>query len=321
MNIDELHLVIAAAALAPSIHNTQPWRFAVTAEGALEVFADRERQLRVVDAAGRQLLVSCGGAIEFARLAVRGLGRDCAVALLPEGPPDLLARLTPGEAHSPSATETALVDAMSARHTDRGPYDDKRLPAQLLDQLRIGVEVYGLWLRHIDLPVDRVVVTGALADAERRQASNPAYAEELARWTSRRTRTDGFAEPAPQWPGDRVSDVPLRDFSGHDQHRHPEAGNPPTVERDTLVLLGSVDDDRGTHLATGRALAWLLLRLAVSGVAAQPLGQVFDDATGRARLGRDLRLIGHPQFLLRLGYGHAHEQTSRRGVPEVLATH
>ncbi len=321
MNPDELHLVIAAASLAPSIHNTQPWRFVTTPDGALEVHADRERQLTVVDADGRQLLVSCGAAAEFGWLAVRGMGRACALDLTPDAQDrDFVARLTPGAPLPTTAAEKALVDAMSVRHTDRGPYDSTRPPAQLLDELRIGVETYGLWLRQIDLPVDRVVVTGALADAERRQASDPAYVEELTRWTSRRTRTDGFADPAPQWPADRVSDVPLRDFSGHDEHRHTESGEPPTVERDTLVLLGSIGDDAAMHVATGRALGWLLLRLAASGVAAQPLGQVFDDMEGRVRLGRDLRLIGYPQFLLRLGYGHAAEQTSRRAVNEVLTT-
>jgi menaquinone-dependent protoporphyrinogen IX oxidase len=322
MNTEELHLVIAAASLAPSIHNTQPWRFSVTADGALDVFADRERQLRVIDADARQLLVSCGGAIEFARLAVRGLGRTCALELLPDrANSDLLARLTPGAAAPPTPAESALVDAMSLRHTDRGPYDDTRVPAQVLDEARVGVETYGLWLRQIDLPVDRVVVNGALSDAERRQASDPAYAAEMRRWTNRPAREDGFAEPAPQWPVDRVSDVPLRDFSGNDTHRHAAAGDPPRVERDALVLLGSIADDAATHVATGRALAWLLLRLTAAGLAAQPLGQAFDDLEGRVRLGRDLRLIGYPQFLLRVGYGHASEQTARRGLNDVLAPH
>jgi len=321
MDIEQLHLVIGAASLAPSIHNTQPWRFAVSADGALEVRADRDRQLSVIDADGRQMLVSCGAAVEFARLAVRGMGFACALDLAPDRDDlDFVARLTPGAPAAPSPAETALVAAMSARHTDRGPYDDTKVPAQLLDELRVGVETYGLWLRQIDLPVDRVVVTGALADAEHRQASDPAYVEEVARWTHRPARTDGFAEPAPQWPVDRVSDVPLRDFSGHDEHRHTQAGDPPAVERDTLVLLGSIGDDATTHVATGRALAWLLLRLAVATVSSQPLGQVFDDIEARARLGRDLRLIGYPQFLLRLGYGHAPAQAARRGVGDVLTS-
>src|SRR5207245_204980 len=128
--------------------------------------------------------------------------------------------------------------------------------------------------------------------AERRLASNPDYLDELRRWTHRPGRDDGIAEPPPEWPSDRVSDVPLRDFTGTGRHRVPGGpGRPPTVERDTLVLLGSVPDDAYSHIETGRAMAWLLLRITVEGLSAQPLGQALDDAEGRHQLATDLRLI------------------------------
>ena len=319
MDREHLQLVMGTAARAPSVHNTQPWRFTITEDGALEVRADRARQLTTMDPSARQLLVSCGGAVEFARLAIRAAGYTCAVDVLPASDePELVAVLTPGVASPATLEELALTDAIARRHTDRGPYDDTQLPPGLLDELRDGVERYGMWLRHIDLPVDRVIVVGALSDSERRLAADPSYAEELDRWTSRPGHSDGLIEAPPVWPHDRVSDVPLRDFSGRGLQRRPESGAPPIVERDTLVLLGSVGDDAAAHVATGRAVAWLLLRITVSGLAGQPLGQAFDDVSGRVRLGSDLRLIGYPQFLLRLGYGHAATRTARRSVEDAL---
>ena len=319
MDSDELRRVIGVASLAPSVHNTQPWLFTVTADGNLEVRADPSRQLLALDPRARQLLVSCGGAIEFARLAIRAAGTACAVELLPDpGDPLLLAVLRPGAESAGTLEEVALVDAATRRHTDRGPYADGVLPPSLLDELRTGVEQYGLWLRHIDLPVDRVIVIGALSDAEQRLTADPAYVDELHRWTTGEPAEDGIHHAPPLWPADRVSDVPLRDFTAQGVHRSTGTGEPPVVERDTLVLLGSVVDDADAHIATGRALAWLLLRITVSGIAGQPLGQAFDDLAGRVRLGSDLRLIGYPQFLLRLGYGHASEHTARRQIEDVL---
>ncbi len=66
-----LALVHAAgrATLAPSIHNTQPWRFEVH-DGRLDVYADRSRGLPIIDPSGRQLAISCGAAIFAARLAL-----------------------------------------------------------------------------------------------------------------------------------------------------------------------------------------------------------------------------------------------------------
>src|SRR6516225_3631402 len=64
--------LITAAARAPSVHNTQPWRFRVGPE-AVELWTDPRRKLRA-DPSGREMLISCGAALFGLRLAVRSLG-------------------------------------------------------------------------------------------------------------------------------------------------------------------------------------------------------------------------------------------------------
>src|SRR5215475_8763666 len=59
---------LQAATAAPSVHNSQPWRF--RADHGIEVFADRRRHLRAIDPGGRELLVSLGAAILNLRLAI-----------------------------------------------------------------------------------------------------------------------------------------------------------------------------------------------------------------------------------------------------------
>ena len=115
------------------------------------------------------------------------------------------------------------------------------------------------------------------------------------------------------WTPDRVSDVPLRDFAGGGRHPLPQDTDaPPVVERDTLVLIGSDDDSPLGWLRSGRSLALVLLVLTDAGVASQPLGPVVDVPATRARLQRGLGLLGHPQLLLRIGYGHGAPTTGRR---------
>src|SRR5690242_4716936 len=70
---DRLRAALGYAVLAPSSHNTQPWRFALR-EDSVEVYADRSRALRVVDPDGRELAISCGAALFHLRLAMRALG-------------------------------------------------------------------------------------------------------------------------------------------------------------------------------------------------------------------------------------------------------
>jgi hypothetical protein len=69
----ELMRCVHAATLAPSLHNSQPWRFRLMGE-AVEVYADRHRQLEVLDPDGRELMVSVGAAVFTLRLALR---RSC----------------------------------------------------------------------------------------------------------------------------------------------------------------------------------------------------------------------------------------------------
>jgi hypothetical protein len=61
--------LITTAARAPSVHNTEPWRFKVSSH-AIELYADPRRKLHV-DPAGREMLISCGAALFGLRLAAR----------------------------------------------------------------------------------------------------------------------------------------------------------------------------------------------------------------------------------------------------------
>src|SRR5271166_2317279 len=85
--------VVAKAVWAPSIHNTQPWRF--TAGGQqISLHADAGRQLAVADPDGREMLISCGAALFNVRLALRSLGYVPETSVLPDpGQPALVARV------------------------------------------------------------------------------------------------------------------------------------------------------------------------------------------------------------------------------------
>ncbi len=82
-----------AALRAPSIFNTQPWRWRLT-DDAAELRVDRGRQLNVVDPDGRFMVLSCGIALDHARTALAAAGFEAAVERFPDpDEPDLLARL------------------------------------------------------------------------------------------------------------------------------------------------------------------------------------------------------------------------------------
>ena len=89
---DTLAAILESATLAPSSHNTQPWRFEL-GETGISLFADRLRALPVNDPDDRELTISCGCALFNLRIAAAHAGFNTECQLLPDpGDEDLLDR-------------------------------------------------------------------------------------------------------------------------------------------------------------------------------------------------------------------------------------
>src|SRR5215510_9043284 len=161
--------MLATAARAPSVHNTQPWRFAVGTH-AIDLYADPARKLRY-DRAGREMLISCGAALFGLRLAVRELGYLPAVSLFPEpSRTGLLARVTLGPKAPVTAMERRMLAALPHRHTHRREFDPGELPASLLAGLQHDALAEGATLALIDGPGKYAKLAALAAEAARMQA-------------------------------------------------------------------------------------------------------------------------------------------------------
>ena len=330
MDEQDWQQVVAAATRAPSIHNTQPWRFVATSD-RLEVFLDRERALPVLDPTGRQQVISCGSAIEFAVVALADLGHGAEVDLLPdEGDPDHLATVHVTGSRSASEEDHALAAAIPRRHTVRSAFQPQAVPDELVDRLQRAAAEQGTWVKSITRSEEEVATVFLISRAEEMEQGDPAYMAELQSWM----RTDPAAVdgvPVEAVPADdprtRPSNWLIRDFAAgqREQHEFLEPGDPaappPDVERPSVVLMGTEGDDRYAWVLAGRALGRVLLLATAAGLAASPLTQALDWPATRTRLQSRLSLVGHPQMLLRMGYPTESASavvSGRRPVAEVL---
>ena len=129
-----LRSVIALAVRAPSIHNSQPWRW-VTGERSVHLFADSGRHLPATDPDSRDLRVSCGAALHHVRVAFAAEGWATTVHRLPNpAQPTHLAAVECSR-RAATAEDIALVAAISHRRTNRRRFSSWSVPGTLLATL------------------------------------------------------------------------------------------------------------------------------------------------------------------------------------------
>ncbi|MGB1836981.1 nitroreductase family protein, partial [Marinobacter adhaerens] len=114
---DTLAAILESATLAPSSHNTQPWRFELGQTG-ISLFADRLRALPVNDPDDRELTISCGCALFNLRIAAAHAGFNTECQLLPDpGDEDLLATVSFTPVSGEEGRQTELFRAIARRRT------------------------------------------------------------------------------------------------------------------------------------------------------------------------------------------------------------
>ena len=304
---EQASYLIAVAARAPSVHNTQPWRFTVGTD-AIELHADLSRKL-LVDPVGREMLISCGAALFGLRLAVRSLGYLPAVELLPEpGRLRFLARVRLGAEVPMTAIERKMLEAVPHRHTHRGPFQPGPLPAGLLPALQHDAVAEGATLTFVDTERAYRKLEDIVAGTSRRQDADPVVQADVRRWSreaSSRARDGVPAQAFPAAPGHEAGRLPQRDFDlGRGFGLLTGDGAPAEV---TAVLL-THGDGRADWLRAGQALQRMLLHAASKWVFASLHTQPLEAATIRSLIKTRLALPGSPQMLLQLGVARTTRQ-------------
>ena len=306
--------LLHAATLAPSMHNTQPWRFRVLWDiETIELYADPDRMLPRSDPHGRAVHIACGAALFNLRVAAAMAGRLAVARLLPEpAEPLLLATVRLGGQHRPDEADRDMYAAIAARHTNRGPYSGRPVPPGVLAELVAAAQLEGATLT---LPDDDEAhrLLRLIADAETDLTGDAAYQEELARWVGGERDKDGIPGSA-TGPRDPRGSTPVRNLlPGH------TTGYAWFEERPQLAVLSTATSTKLDWLRAGQAMQRVLLTATQHGIATSPLTQPLE--TGDAWQVRDPAFgRGTPQLILRIGYGLPAPATPRRPIHDVLDT-
>jgi hypothetical protein len=316
-----LHDAIGRALLAPSVHNTQPWRFVLYPD-RMEILADRSRQLAVLDPTGRQLHLSVGCALLNARVSLAAQGRTVNVRRLPDGDrPDLVARIElDGEGHGdPVDSALAALDpVVGLRQTNRRRFADDRVPDDLVAILVSVAKAEGAQLLPVVSPDDRRALARLSQKADAEQITNPAYRAEIRAWTTDDpARRDGVrAAVVPHVDGTAGDEVPIRDFDTQGSGWLPAETRSSASQ--CLLLLGTYSDNPEAWIRAGEALERVWLEITRAGYVASLFTQVIEVGALRVQLRDELRLGMHPHVVLRVGRAPVTAASMRRHIDELV---
>jgi nitroreductase len=312
--------LVRQATLAPSGHNTQPWKFAANAH-VVRIYPDLTRRLPVVDPDDHALYISLGCALENLVVAASASRLTTEVR---HGPDFLEVTLAPnGPGH-----QTALADAIPQRQSNRQLYDGRSVPGEHLQKLLAANELDGIdvvAVRTNDAPIEPIIAL--VKEANRLQFEDERFVNELIEWIrfSRKevNRThDGLTAsalgfpPIPRWLGRFIMKklvTPKAEAKKCEK----------AIRSSSLVLLFIArTNDRKHWVDLGRAFERVALTAASLGIAHAHLNMPCEVPSVREKLAEHLGLQHgeQPLLLIRLGYARGVPHAPRRPVEEVLQT-
>jgi hypothetical protein len=307
MEADLLVRTAIFAGRAPSLHNSQPWRWLVDGD-VLDLWLEPARVLGMSDPDSRLAIVSCGSALHHARIDLAAAGWGCTVQRFPE-PDDVghLARIRLARRIPVEPGPLRLVRAAARRHTDRRSTPSAPLDYDKLRSIRTAVCREGT-----DLRLLRPGQIFALARASDRarviEADDPDCQLELAHWIG-----DAPA-PGTGVPRDALPTGPLTGTAPGRMFRRPgvdligESHHHASV----FAILHGPGDEPANWLAAGEALSagWLVATdLAVSVL---PLSIVVEVAGSRNMVQRLLGGYELAYLVLRFATADPHADQSPR---------
>ncbi|MEU4605424.1 hypothetical protein AB0F43_20775 [Kribbella sp. NPDC023972] len=311
---EQIDVLLRAAVAAPSMHNTQPWRFEVNGH-VIDIYLDGSRTLPAEDPSGRAMRIAAGTAAFNLRCAAAALDYGTWLGLAPDTEePDLLARIVLQPSSTPDEQLRALYAEIPRRHTSRDPIRTAPLAQTtrielVRSALAEGAELTWLSPEQIETVVDMFL------DTDLREIADWHRSAERAHWVGGNRTGDGIPSSA---LGPRASNyrTAFRDMGTRpaDRTRTQAAFE----KHPNLAVLSTTHDEPADQVAAGIALERVLLTATRHGVAASFLNQPLEYDDLRETVQRTTGKAGFADMVIRFGHARPTAATPRRPVEDFL---
>ncbi|MFG2041861.1 Acg family FMN-binding oxidoreductase [Dactylosporangium sp. NPDC048998] len=308
-----------AALHAPSVLNTQPWRWHIVDDTAM-LYADQRRRLHAMDSAGRLLVLSCGTALHHACVTLAADGVDFEVRPFPaDDDPDRLAEVRYRGEAQPSAEAQRMRRAIPLRRSDRRAFAGTAVPGEALGELRNAAERNGAHL-HLAWAHDLTGIALAAGRAALVQLADPAYRAELAAWI--RPPGEGHdGVPVDTLAPAGARPVPIRDFNATGMIPGASSDADLADREARYGIIVTDGDGPADWLTAGVALSAVLLTATADRLATSAMSDLVENEAARIMLRRTLGNVGYPEIGIRIGMpadGPMPPRAPRRPPAEVI---
>jgi len=312
---DQLNFLVRFAVLAPSSHNSQPWKFEV-GENQIIIRPDASRSLPRSDANRRQLFISLGCAIENLVVAADYYGFVTRVNYQNDGAIITLQRIR----QEPSQDKNHLILSIPKRHTNRNPYDNRMPDEQFLlwikdlavDEMRIDC----ITDQNIKNKIADIVITAGIAAMDSR-----GFRDELSHYVkSNITKANigmpgfGFGMPLPV---SLLAPFMLRRFNMSKLSRKQDEK---LLKEHTpmIVIISTKEDDMKAWMQAGQRYEHIALAAEKEGMNTAPMAAAIQIGESYQELQNTLNTPFRPQVFFRLGYASQSTPHSPRIVSEEI---
>ncbi len=311
---EKLKFLLNYAILAPSLHNTQPWKFTVRGS-EVRVLVDRNRQLRVADPDARELYISVGCALENILTAATYFGLSTALTYFPD-PKDEIGVATiifEDVGSKASLADQERFHAIPLRHTNRQTYANKPLNERDVQHLQACLNEKNVTLTVTDDPVTKQEIDSLVISADITQFADPDYRDELNNWISQ-------GEFGYRWLIARMGQLAATYIDSH--HKPTKANADIVLNAPLLGLLSTSSNDRLAQIQTGQVFERIALNATTLNIGLQPLSQILQVSDLKPAVSKLFPgAAAAPQMAFRLGYTDvAQDATAREQVDKVTTS-
>lgn len=310
--LSKIKFILRYAVMAPSSHNTQPWKFKISSN-QIWLYLDSTRTLPISDPTLRESYISLGACIANLFVALAYFGFRTKVKYFPKNADYLIAKI---EVESYGKTD---MDLNKLFHSIKKRYSDRSIYKQKLVSEKILSEIVGL--SHEDLTVTVVTekklkekIADLVAAGSSSIMKNEEFRNELSKWLRHNFTMQAFGMPGENFGMNDIQSIiaPLliKNFDlSSDQMEHDRKA---VLSSAALIVISSASDDMESWLKIGQLYERILLTTTTYRISSATLASVVEVGDLPEKLAYLLGIEGKPQVFFRIGYSDAKVSHSPR---------